>query len=201
MKSKASFPHYITMAPLTVSIPEFFPEVPFSTQLNQAKEMSNPYIWNCFPCQKLQLFSNTMKPKASFPHYITMAPLTDSMPEFFPVVTFPTQLNQAKIMSNPYIWNCFPCQKLQLFSKVMKPKASFPHYITMAPLTDSMPEFFPEVPFPTQLKQANKMSNTYNWNCFSCQKLQSFSKASFVHFHVKFNNILIRNQWGSASQN
>ena len=87
----------------------------------------------------------------------------------------------------------------------MKPKASFAHYITMVPLTDSLPEFFPEVPLPTYLNQANKMSNHYNWDCFASQKLQLFSKAmkpkaSFAHFQVKFS-ILIRNQWGRSSQN
>ena len=87
----------------------------------------------------------------------------------------------------------------------MKPKASFAHYITMVPLTDSLPEFFREVPLPIYLNQANEMSNHYNWNCFANQKLQLFSKAmkpkaSFVHFQVKFS-ILIRNQCGSSSQN
>ena len=114
-------------------------------------------------------------------------------------VPLPTQLNQAKEMLNHYNWNCFASQKLQLFSKAMKSKANFEHYITMAPLTDSMPEFFPEVPLPTQLNQAQKMLNHYNWNCFASQKLQLFSKAtkpkvSFVNSLVKFNNILIRNQ-------
>ena len=47
------------------------------------------------------------------------------------------------------------------------------------------------------------MSNHYNWNCFASQKLQLFNqamkpKASFVHFQVKFN-ILIINQWGRSS--
>ena len=79
--------------------------------------------------------------------------------------------NQTKKMSNHQNQNSFASQKLQLFSKAMKPKASFAHYITMAPLTDSMPEFFPEVPLPTKLNQAKKMSNHYNWNCFASQKL------------------------------
>ena len=52
-------------------------------------------------------------------------------------------------MSNYSNQNSFASQKLQLFSKAMKPKASFAHYITMVPLADSMPEFFPEVPLPT----------------------------------------------------
>ena len=51
--------------------------------------------------------------------------------------------------SDNYNQNSFASQKLQLFSKAMKPKASFAHYITMVPLTDSMPEFFHEVPLPT----------------------------------------------------
>ena len=34
-------------------------------------------------------------------------------------------------------------------NEAMKPKASFAHYITMVPLIDSMPEFFPKVPLPT----------------------------------------------------
>ena len=47
------------------------------------------------------------------------------------------------------------------------------------------------------------MSNQYNWNCFASQKLQLFNQAmkpeaSFVHFQVKFN-ILIINQLGRSS--
>ena len=57
-------------------------------------------------------------------------------------------------MSNHQNQNSFASQKLQLFSKAMKPKASFAHYITMVPLTDSMPEFFPEVPFPHKAKSS-----------------------------------------------
>ena len=34
-----------------------------------------------------------------------------------------------------YTWNCFACQKLQLFSKAMKLKANFARYIAMATLT------------------------------------------------------------------
>ena len=128
MKPKASFAHYITMAPLTDSMPEFFSEVPLPTQLNQSKEISNHYNWNCFASQKLQLFSKALKPKANFAHYITMVPLTDSMPKFFPEVRLPTQLNQAKKMSNHYNWNCFASQKLQLCSRAMKPKAGFVHF-------------------------------------------------------------------------
>ena len=76
----------------------------------------------------------------------------------------------------------------------------------MAPLTDSLPEFFPEVPLATQLNETKKMSNHYIWNCFASQKLQLFSKAMkpkaiFVHFQVKFNNMLIRNQRGRSFQN
>ena len=52
-------------------------------------------------------------------------------------------------MSNYSNQNSFACQKLQWFSKAMKHKASFAYYITMVPLADSMPEFFPEVPLPT----------------------------------------------------
>ena len=37
-----------------------------------------------------------MKPKANFAHYITMAPLIDSMRKFFTGVPLPTQLNEAK---------------------------------------------------------------------------------------------------------
>ena len=120
--------------------------------------MSNHCNQNSFASQKLQLSSKAMKPKAKFVHCITMVPLTDSMPKFFPEVPLPTQLNQAKKMPNHCNWNCFVSQKLQLFSKAMKSKANFAHYITMAPLTESMPEFFPEVPLSIQLNQAKKMS-------------------------------------------
>ena len=48
--------------------------------------------------------------------------------------SFPTQLNQAKKMSNNYNQNSFAVQKLQLFCKAMKPEASFAHCITMVPL-------------------------------------------------------------------
>ena len=75
----------------------------------------------------------------------------------------------------------------------------------MLPLTDSM-QFFPDVSLPTQINQARKMSNHYNLSLFVSQKLQLFSKAmkhtaSFTHFQVNCNNILIRNQWGKSSQN
>ena len=164
--------------------------------------MSNHYNWNCFVCQKLQLFSKAMKPKVNFARYITMAPLTDSMPEFFPWLPLPTQLNQTKKMSNHYNWNCFACQKLQLFSKAMKPKANFAHWITLVPLTDSMPEFSLRcLPLPTQLNQAKKMSNHYNWNCFAFQKLQLFSKAmkakaSFVHFKLSLTTFSLETTEG-----
>ena len=59
-----------------------------------------------------------------------------------------TAYNQTK-MSNHWNQNSFVSQKIRLFSKALKPKASFAHYITMVPLTDGMPGFFPEVPFPT----------------------------------------------------
>ena len=71
-----------------------------------------------------------------------------SMPGFFPGVSLPTQLimkqNVKSLKSKQ-----FARQKLQSFNKAMKPKASFGHYITMVPLADSMPEFFPVVPLPT----------------------------------------------------
>ena len=63
------------------------------------------------------------------------------MQELFSEVSLPTQLNHLS-------QNCLSNQKLQLFNKAMKPKANSAHYITMAPLTDSMPEFVPEVSFP-----------------------------------------------------
>ena len=80
--------------------------------------------------------------------------------------------------------------RLSLFDKAVKPKANFAHYITRIPLTDSMPEFFPEVSLPTQLNQAQKMSNHYNWNCFAIPKSQLFSNAMKPILHI-FKLLLI----------
>ena len=84
------------------------------------------------------------------------------MPGFSPHTAY----NQTKKMSNHCNQNSFASQKLKLFSKAMKPKASFAHYIhvTIVPLTDNMPEFFPGVHLPTQWNQTKKLSNHYNYN-------------------------------------
>ena len=45
-------------------------------------------------------------------------------------------------MSNHYNQNSSAGQKLQLFSKALKPKANFVQYITIVPLTDA--QIFPQ---------------------------------------------------------
>ena len=52
----------------------------------------------------------------------------------------------------------------------MKPKASFPHYVTMIALTDS-----------------KKMSNHYNESCFVSQKLRLFSKTIWESAYEAFD--------------
>ena len=83
-----------------------------------------------------------MKHKANFAYYITMVPLTDSMPSFSLRYLSPHNLIKQKKMSTHYNWNCFAKKpEITKLSKAMKPKANFAQYITMVPLTDSMPSF------------------------------------------------------------
>ena len=99
-----------------------------------------------------------MKPKANFIHYITMAPLTERMLSFsLRCLSLHSLVEQRKCQIT-LIEAVLPARNCN----AMKPKANFVHYITMAPLTQSMSEFFPEVPLPTQLNQAKKMSNHHN---------------------------------------
>ena len=143
----------------------------------------------------------------------------DSMQEFFPEVSLPTQLNHLN-------QNCFANQKLQLFSKAMSPKTNSVHYITMVPLIDSMRWVFPWGVFPPDsLIEQRKCQITIietvlsARNCNYSEKQWNPKPFFFVHFkltlttsslktnegghpkikcHDRFGNLLMRPLTGDA---
>ena len=100
-----------------------------------------------------------MKPKAIFAHYITMVSLTDRMQSFSLRCLSPHSLTKQRKCQHTVTQTVF-LEEMTKFSKTMKPKANFAHYITMIPLTDSMQSFSPRCLSPHSLMKQRKCQIT-----------------------------------------
>ena len=143
---------------------EFFPEVSLPTKLNTLRPRQDGRRFADDTFKRIFLNENVRNSIKISLEFVPKGPI-NNIPALVQIMAWHRSgdkpLSEPMMVSLPtHIWvtrpqwvnhlnqNCFANQKLQLFNKAMKPRANSVHYITMVPLTDSMPWVFPWDVFP-----------------------------------------------------